>query len=135
MSHSIFIPVYVLFMWAMWIMARLAYMKIKAHKAKEIRFSQFKLVTDMPERIQLTLNNLTNLYQMPVFFFVLAVFIFAKGMETPFYLGLSWTYVFLRIIHSMIHITTNNVNLRASTFFLSIIVLVWMYTAFLFDII
>ncbi|TDJ09533.1 MAG: hypothetical protein E2O68_00055 [Deltaproteobacteria bacterium] len=135
MSHSIFFPVYVLFMWAMWMFVRLAYLRVSAHKNKEIRFSQFKLGIGMPEKIQQTSNNLTNLFQTPVFFFILAFFIQAKGMETPLYLGLAWAFVTFRIVHSMVHITTNNVNLRFFTFLLSIIVLVWMYTAFLFDII
>lgn len=135
MNHSIFLPVYVLFMWAMWMFARLAYLRVSAHKNKEVRFSQFKLQTNMPERIQLTSNNLKNLFETPVLFFVLAFFIHAKGMETPMYLGLAWAFVILRVVHSMIHITTNNVNFRFLSFLLSLIVLVWMYTAFLFDII
>ena len=135
MSHSIFFPVYVLFMWAMWMFARLAYMRVSAHKNKEVRFSQFKLGENMPDKIQQTSNNLTNLFQTPVLFFVLAFFIHSKAMETPLYLSLAWTFVILRIVHSMVHITTNNVNLRFFSFLLSILVLVWMYTAFLFDII
>lgn len=135
MTHTIFFPVYALFMWTMWMFGRLAYLRVMAHKKKEVRFSQFKLQTDMPERIQLTSKNLTNLFETPVLFFVLAFFLYAKGMETPFYIGMAWAYVIFRIVHSMIHITTNNVNLRFFTFLLSLIVLVWMYTAFLFDII
>jgi len=135
MSHSIFFPVYVLFMWAMWMFARLAYMRVTGARKREIRFSQFRLQTNMPEKIEQTSNNLKNLFETPVLFFVLAFFIHAKGLETPMYLGLSWAYVILRIVHSMIHITTNNVHYRFASFALSLVVLVWMYTSFLFDII
>ena len=49
----------------------------------------------------------------------------------PGLLWLAWTYVALRVAHSLIHLTTNNVMHRLTLFGISNVVLVTMWIRFL----
>lgn len=135
MREEIFYPVFAMFSWMAIMLFYLAYIRIKAVRGREIRFSQFKLQEGMPEKIQQVSNNVNNLFQVPLLFFLACVFLFVMDKVTPFYLFLSWGFVLLRIVHSWVHITENDVNLRFFSFALGLIFLIIIYAGLFFDLI
>ena len=135
MREQIFYPAFAMFYWISLMLGYLAFIRIKAVRGREVRFSQFKLQQGMPEKIQQVSNNVNNLFQLPTLFFIGCIFLYGLDKVTPFYLFLSWGFVLLRIIHSWVHITENDVNLRFFSYTLGFVFLIIIYTALFFDLI
>jgi len=55
-----------------------------------------------------------------------------RSSQTPLVLGLAWTYAALRVAHSVIHTTRNDVDWRFRTFILSWIVLLALWVVLVF---
>ena len=73
--------------------------------------------------VQAPANNLTNLFEIPVLFYAAILTIYASGIVTAALLGLAWAFVILRVLHSLVQLTSNEVMKRffvyaASTFVL-----------------
>ena len=54
-------------------------------------------------------DNFSNLLETPVLFYVICTILFVTDEVTQFNLLLAWVYVALRAVHSLIHVTYNNV--------------------------
>ncbi|PWT92319.1 MAG: hypothetical protein C5B56_02435 [Proteobacteria bacterium] len=96
---------------------------------------------DMPTRVladakfgeaQTPNNNLMNLFELPVLFYVAAVIIFQLRSFDVIYSVLAWTFVLLRCVHSAIHLTYNDVLHRGLAYLLSgsILWLIWLRLAY-----
>jgi len=68
-------------------------------------------------------DNLINLFELPVLFYVLMVLLFITDRGDGIYLALAWGYVLLRVAHSFIHCTYNRVLHRFSVYLASSLVL------------
>ena len=62
--------------------------------------------------VELANDNLVNLLQMPVLFFVLALLLIVTGQISGVQVALAWIYVLLRAGHSVIHIAVRTVRAR-----------------------
>lgn len=73
-------------------------------------------------------DNLKNLFELPVLFYFSTVVIYQFEMTTSGWVVSSWLYVGLRVAHSVIHVTYNNVIHRFAIYILSSLVLwvVWL---------
>ena len=57
-------------------------------------------------------DNYMNLFEQPVLFYALALYLYASGSADPLALGLAWSYAGARTLHSLIHIAYNRVAQR-----------------------
>jgi len=57
-------------------------------------------------------DNLKNLFEIPVLFYALALYLFATKQVDAAYVGAAWTFVRFRVLHSAVHCTFNLVMLR-----------------------
>lgn len=57
-------------------------------------------------------DNLKNLFEIPVIFYALALYLFATKQVDAVYVGAAWVFVFFRVLHSAVHCTFNLVMLR-----------------------
>jgi hypothetical protein len=57
-------------------------------------------------------DNLKNLFEIPVLFYALVLFLYATRQVDPLYLGAAWAFVAFRVAHSIVHCTFNLVILR-----------------------
>ncbi len=78
-------------------------------------------------------DNLKNLFEMPVLFYLLCVVLFVSGKVDAMYLNLAWAYVGLRTVHSLIQSTYNRIVHRFGVYTLSMFVLVWMWLRFVYS--
>ena len=76
-----------------------------------------------PDSLKLIKNNIQNLFEFPVIFYVLSVFCFIQGIQDQLLMTLSWSYLVLRIAHSYLHIFVRSTTLRGHVFVLSNLVL------------
>ena len=57
-------------------------------------------------------DNLKNLFEIPVIFYALVLYLFATKQVDAVYVGAAWVFVAFRVLHSAVHCTFNLVILR-----------------------
>ena len=57
-------------------------------------------------------DNLKNLFEIPVIFYALALYLFATKQVDRMYVDAAWIFVAFRVLHSAVHCTFNLVILR-----------------------
>jgi len=57
-------------------------------------------------------DNLKNLFEIPVLFYALALYLFATDQVDAGYVSAAWVFVVFRALHSAVHCTINIVLLR-----------------------
>jgi len=122
-------PALVLVIWSLlmliWMaavrMPALAKLKIDPEQARGGRGQDLDRI--LPREINWPAHNYAHLMEQPTIFYATVLAIAILGAGTPLTLGLAWTYVGLRVIHSIWQATVNSIPVRASLFFLSSLVL------------
>ena len=61
-------------------------------------------------------DNYNHLFEQPTLFYALVTYIYLMQHVDTFHLYLAWLYAALRVAHSVIQITSNNVSYRALMF-------------------
>ena len=80
----------------------------------------------LPEAAQYPANNLRNLLELPVVFYVLCLYLYVTQTVDTVYVVAAWLFLVLRISHSAIHCTVNRVKYRFYAYFASALVLWFM---------
>jgi len=75
-----------------------------------------------PEKLEQLSRNFSNLFEVPVLFYVFGILCLVTGTESKLILGLSWIYVALRCVHTAIHISYNHPLHRFFAFLASVVV-------------
>jgi hypothetical protein len=57
-------------------------------------------------------DNLKNLFELPVIFYALVLYLFVTKQVDAIYVGAAWMFVAFRAMHSAVHCTFNLVMLR-----------------------
>lgn len=76
-------------------------------------------------------DNFRNLFEVPVLFYLLCVVVALNGGSTPGLVTAAWSYVVLRAVHSVIHVTYNRVVHRFLAYVASTLLLFGMWVAFI----
>jgi hypothetical protein len=71
-------------------------------------------------------DNLKNLFEMPVLFYALTLYLFATGQVDAGYVYAGWIFAAFRFLHSGVHCTFNVVLLRFWLYAISTAVLWFM---------
>ena len=85
-----------------------------------------KLGEQIPAKARWAADNFNHLHENPTIFYALMFVIYLMDKVTSLALICAWAYVAIRIIHSLVQITSNAVMLRFSLFMLSAIMLIIM---------
>jgi hypothetical protein len=57
-------------------------------------------------------DNLKNLFEIPVIFYALVLYLYATKRVDVAYMAAAWIFVVFRVLHSAVHCTFNRVILR-----------------------
>ena len=76
-----------------------------------------------PAEVSNPSDNLKNLFEMPVLFYLLALYLFVTNEVDTVYVGAAWVFVAFRAAHSAVHCTVNKVMVRFYLYFVSAIAL------------
>ncbi|UYN99831.1 MAG: MAPEG family protein [Devosia sp.] len=81
-----------------------------------------------PLKARLLSNSFDNQFQLPVLFYVVAIFALWSGGTNWSELALAWGFVALRYAHAAIHVTTNRVHRRFMVYSagLAVLCLLWL---------
>ena len=77
-----------------------------------------ELIAAMPRAVRTPSDNLRNLFELPVLFYALAIYLFVTTQVDQGYMIAAWIFVAFRVLHSAVHCTVNIVLLR---FFLYVV--------------
>ena len=71
-------------------------------------------------------DNLKNLFELPVIFYALVLYLEFAGLTDGLYLAAAWVFVLFRILHSIVHCTINVVMIRFGLYGVSSLALWFM---------
>ena len=114
-------PAFALFLLTMLVVARLATLRFGAVRGRQVdpRFYKIYRGEGEPESVAVVSRHVSNLYEMPTLFYAGTAIAFAAGLAGTPLVTLGWTYVGLRLVHSFVHLGSNNVLWRFRVFALS----------------
>jgi hypothetical protein len=84
----------------------------------------------VPGDVAIPNRNYMNLLEAPLLFYVACLMYYVAGRLDQTALIVAWVYVGLRAVHSLIHVTSNNVRQRLVAFGLSNLVLMAFWVLF-----
>ena len=106
--------------------------RVAAVKAGEVKLKDIALDgSRWPERLRKPANNYQNQFELPVLFYAVVTLIIATGLADEISLALAWAFVASRLVHSFIHIGTNDVVHRLFAFGagLAVLAAMWLWLA------
>lgn len=124
-NNAILGPVATLALWSMimwvWMYATRipAMSRAKIDAAKMVGGTGKGLDEVLPPEVQWKAHNYNHLMEQPTVFYAVALALAIGGMGGGLNSQIAWAYVVLRIVHSLIQATTNNVRLRFPVFLLA----------------
>jgi len=94
----------------------------------QIVLTPAKLAELSPPAIANPSDNLKNLFEIPVIFYTLALYLFATGQVDGVYVGAAWVFAIFRALHSAVHCTVNVILVRFALYSISTLA-VWFIAA------
>jgi hypothetical protein len=86
--------------------------------------------SSVPDHVRLPNRNFVNLLEAPVLFYVICLMFFVAHRVTPTTVALAWSYVALRVAHSVVHLTYNDVFHRFLAYLASNVALIALWATF-----
>jgi hypothetical protein len=71
-------------------------------------------------------DNLKNLFELPVLFYALVLYLFATQQVDASYVRAAWVFFGFRVLHSAMHCTLNIVNVRFALYLVASLALWFM---------
>jgi hypothetical protein len=126
---AVYYPMLAMFLWTFAVMLRNVQVRLRSVSRGELTNEYFELFQggDPSDIVVKTGNNLRNLFEFPVLFYVALVVAAIMQRTEILFLILAWLYVGLRIGHSIVHLTFNKVPVRFVFFFASNLVLLALW--------
>jgi hypothetical protein len=108
---------------------RLFVVRVGEFRAKRIRPQEAATSIQVAQKLQSVQasDNFKNLFEVPVLFYLLCAIVLATNNSTLLLAVGAWLYVLLRVAHSFIQCTYNNVMHRFACFAASSLVLLAMW--------
>jgi hypothetical protein len=96
-------------------------------KAADFKYGES---ANVPPEVAIPNRNYMNLLELPLLFYVFCLTLYVSNRVDQIFLNLAWTYFGLRTLHSLVHLTFNNVMVRLTAFAASNVVLGVMWARF-----
>jgi hypothetical protein len=113
-------PLIVLALWTLGMCAWLYAVRIPALKRHNIVYDPHRPSEEfhaaLPARVRWKADNYNNLLEQPTLFYAVALALALLDAGSGLNAGLAWTYVALRIAHSLVQALLNQVMLRFALF-------------------
>src|SRR6478752_504742 len=124
-QETIFAPMGALALLTFAVLGLIPLRRFRAAFAGQVGPDDFKFGESrrVPGHVSIPNRNYMNLLELPMLFYVGGLMYYVAGKVDGVVLAVAWTYVALRAVHSLIHVTYNNVIHRLTAFALSNVVL------------
>ena len=78
----------------------------------------------MSDKFRYITDNYNHIFEQPTLFYAVLIYIQLADTASQTNINLACAYVFVRVIHSLIQLTSNNVSWRAASFATSSLILI-----------
>ena len=131
-QDSIFAPMGALAFLTFFVLAQIPLRRFRAGRQGRATVADYKFGESprVPGDVSIPNRNYMNLLELPMLFYVGGLMFYVAGKVDAVVLDVTWAYVALRAIHSLIHVTYNNVIHRLIAFALSNFVLMAFWVLF-----
>jgi hypothetical protein len=122
-------PVLALIVWTFVVWFWMYATRLPAMRAAHIAPAKLKRKEELdvlPVAVKQVADNYNHLHEQPTIFYALAIYTHVAGTADPINVWLAWSYVGIRIVHSLIQCTTNFVPARFLVFNAGTLVLIAM---------
>jgi hypothetical protein len=120
-------PVLALIVWTFVLWFWLYATRIPAMRAVGLdKFKRKEDLRELPIRVQNVADNYNHLHEQPTIFYALAIYSHLAGTADSINVALAWSYVAIRIVHSLIQSTSNVIPVRFTVFAIGSLVLLVM---------
>jgi hypothetical protein len=132
-QHLIFTPMGSLAFLTFGVLTLIPLRRFRAGAAGQIVSDDFKFgeSANVPGHVSIPNRNYMNLLELPMLFYVASLMFYVTSKVDSLVLAVAWTYVALRIVHSVIHLTYNNIMHRLAAFAASNLVLIAYWLIFI----
>ncbi|MBO9663211.1 MAPEG family protein [Dokdonella sp.] len=132
---DILLPCMTLVGWTLCVLLVMPYRRIKAALARQVTADDFKYgeSANVPPAVRIPNRNFMNLLEVPVLFYVVGLVAYVTQHVDATAVALAWSYVALRVLHSLIHLSYNHVIHRLAVFAASNLVLAVLWGRVLVD--
>ena len=80
-------------------------------------------MAQLPPTVRWKADNYNHLLEQPTLFYAVAISLAVLGDHSVASVAMAWGYVALRVVHSLVQTTWNNIQTRFALFFISSLVL------------
>ncbi len=127
MSTSMLQPAIALVLWTFVMWLWMYATRIPAIQQQKMRLDpnapRGEQMNQLPASVRWKADNYNHLFEMPTLFYAVALALAVLGDASSWSVGLAWTYVLLRAVHSVFQATVNKIEVRFALFALSSLVL------------
>ena len=115
-----------LLVWAYMYVRRISYLRKNAISPRDLA-APGVLAQISPAAVSNPSDNLRNLFEIPVLFYALSLYLFVTGQVDGVYVTIAWVFVAFRVLHSVVHCTFNRVMLRFYLYCISTLAVWFMF--------
>lgn len=92
--------------------------RISSVRKGSIDLNYFQLMQggEVPDIVTKTTRQISNLFEVPVLFYVAGLLYISLELSTTFPVSCAWGFVIARVMHTAIHLSYNNVLHRVAVF-------------------
>lgn len=127
---EIIVPVLVLIGWSMFMWLWMYATRIPAVKMAKMKLDpnlpKGEQMSQLPANVRWKADNYTHLMEQPTIFYALVLSLAFLGDGSAINVTLAWSYVLLRVIHSLVQVLVNKIEVRFLLFVLSNVPLFWL---------
>lgn len=126
-TPALIAPVVVLVLWSLTIWAWMYVTRIPAILSSKMVLDPMaprgEQLAQLPAHVRWKADNYNHLMEQPTLFYATVLALAVAGDQSGTSLGLAWSYVGLRVVHSLVQSTVNHIPTRFALFFVSSLVL------------
>lgn len=130
MKVPILAPVVMLAAWTMVVWTWMYITRIPAIRAAKMRLDpeapRGEQMASLPPRVRWKADNYNHLMEQPTVFYAVAIALALLGHRDGWAAWLAWAYVGMRVVHTLVQVLWNKIEVRFSIFVLSSIALIGM---------
>jgi hypothetical protein len=122
-------PLFALAAWTLLVLLIIPFVRVRSVRRREVGPNDFKYGESqaVPPGVSIPNRNYMNLLELPMLFYVVCLVLYVTAGVSSLAIFIAWSYVALRVIHSLIHLTYNHVLHRLAAFTLSNVALVSLW--------
>ncbi|MDZ8227274.1 MULTISPECIES: MAPEG family protein [unclassified Nostoc] len=97
--------------WVYMYIRRISFIKSRKIRSEDLAVAS-TLAQISPPNVSNPSDNFKNLFEIPVLFYALVLYLFITKQVDAVYVNAAWVFVVFRVLHSAVHCTFNLIMLR-----------------------